>query len=44
MIKRAIAEGGVFLFATLGGIAETVAVGTLGVAVCLDHFLDFEAF
>ena len=33
-----------FLLAALGGVAETLPVGSLGVAVCLDHLLDFEAF
>ena len=32
-----------FLLATLGGVAEVMAVGTLGGAVCLDHLLNFEA-
>ena len=44
MMKRAIGARGVFLFAALGGVAETVAVGALGVTVCLDHLLDLEAF
>ena len=43
IMKRAIGTRGVFLFAALGGMAEMVAVGTMGVAACLDNFLNFES-
>ena len=44
MVKRTEGARGVGLLATLGGVAETVAVVALGVAVGVDGFLDFEFF
>jgi len=43
-MKRTIGAGGVFLGALGMGVSEPVTVGTLGVAVSLGCFLDFEAF
>ena len=43
MVKRTIGARGVFLGAALGGVAEAVAVRTLGVLVGLDGFFDFES-
>ena len=42
MVKRTKGARGVGLFATLGGVAETVAVVALGVSVGVDGFLNLE--
>ena len=44
MVKRTKGARGVGLFATLGGMAETVAVVALGVSVGVDGFFDLEPF
>ena len=42
MVKRTEGACGVVLFATLGGVAEAVAVVALGVSVGVDGFLNLE--
>ena len=42
MMKRTVRAGGVLLGASGMGVCESVAVGTLGVAVSLGRFLDLE--
>jgi len=42
VVKRTVGAGGVFLGASGIGVSESVAVGTLGVAVGLHSLLDFE--
>jgi len=42
MMKRTIRAGGVFLGASGMGVSESIAIGTLGVAVSLGRFLDLE--
>jgi len=44
MMKRTVEAGGVLLGASGMGVSESVAVGTLGVAVSLLRFLDLEPF
>ena len=44
MVKRTKGARGVGLLATLGGVAETVAVVALGVSVGVDGFLNLEPF
>ena len=43
-MKRIQGARGVGLFATLGGVAEPVAVIALGVSVGVDGFLNLEPF
>jgi len=38
MVKRTIGAHGVFLGAVIGGVAEAVAVGILGMSVGMDRF------
>jgi len=42
MMKRTVGAGRVFLGESGGGVAESIAVGALGVAISLRRFLDFE--
>ena len=44
MVKRTGGARGVRLFATLGGVAQTVAVVGLGVPVGVNGFLNLEPF
>ena len=44
MVKRTEGARGVCLLAALGGVAETVAVVALGVAIGVDGFLNLEPF
>ena len=44
MVKRTEGGRGVGLFATLGGVAEAVAVVVLDVSVGVDGFLNLEPF
>ena len=44
MVKRTEGARGVGLFAALGGVAETVAVVALGVAIGVEGFLNLEPF
>ena len=44
MVKRTKGARGMGLLATLGGMAETVAVVALGVPVGVDGFLNLELF
>jgi len=43
IVKRKVGPGGVFLTPSGGGVSKSVAVGTLGVALTLRHFLDLKA-
>jgi len=43
MVKRTIEAQGVFLGAALDGVAEAVAVGTLGISVGFGWFFNVEA-
>ena len=44
MVKRTKGARGVGLHATLGCVAETVAVVALGVSLAVDGFLNLEPF
>ena len=44
MVKRTLGAGRVLLGTAGGGVAETIAVGALCVAVGLDHPLNLLAF
>ena len=44
MVKRTKGARGVVLLATLGGVAETVAVVALGLSIGVDGFLNLEPF
>ena len=44
MVKPTERARGVGLLASLGGVAETVAVAALGVAIGVDGFLNLEPF
>ena len=44
MVKRTEGARGVGLLAPLGGMAEAVTVGALGVPVGVDGFFDLEPF
>ena len=42
MVKRTHVASGVLLFAALRGVSKAVAVGALGVSVCVDGHFDLE--
>ena len=42
IMKGTVGAGGVFLGASGRGLSKSIAVGVLGVAVSLGHFLDLE--